>query len=80
MSEENWQEDIDGLFEVEDIRVDYIERVEEAQKAVAWAAEIYRELYGDLPKGSWSDALNQLVQVSNQFKQELAASSEDKKT
>lgn len=68
----NWFDDMDEILPDFDVREDFIDRVEEAQKAIAWAADLYEGLYGKLPEGTWSQAMDELVKISQQFKKELA--------
>jgi len=72
MQAENDEDDFIEDEVEESLAEDFVCRVEEAQFAIAWAGKLYRELYGKGPPGSWSDAMDAMVQAANGIKADLA--------
>ena len=69
-------DDDDIYIEEESMAIDLVCRIEEAQKAIAWAVKAYIPLYGKLPdEGSWSVIMDHLVACSNIIKGEEAEGS-----
>ena len=57
----------------ETLAMELVERVEEAQQAIAWAAQKYRELYDrDPDKHSYCAAMETMIMAVNGIKADLA--------